>query len=51
MAVISNLSQGVPKKPKTIEITNNNLIVRIRMPKHSVGSHECINVDISKFYA
>ena len=21
--------QGVPKKPKTIEITNNNLIVRI----------------------
>jgi hypothetical protein len=24
--------QGVPKKTKTIEITNNNLIVRIWMP-------------------
>jgi hypothetical protein len=24
--------QGVPKKPKTIEITDNNLIVRIWMP-------------------
>jgi hypothetical protein len=35
--------QGVPKKTKTIEITDNNLIVRIWMPKHSVGSHECIN--------
>jgi hypothetical protein len=47
----SPCTAGVPKKTKTIEITNNNLIVRIWMPKHSVGSHECINVDISKFYA
>ena len=39
--------QSVSIKTKNIEIIHNNVIVRVWMPKNSVGTHECINVRLT----